>query len=379
MLAVASTNTMINAGLTVYDEALLTDFGWSLGELKLRDTINFLGASMLVVGVGILIDRVGYKPPLMFGLLLLAGVYFFYSFISSLSHIYILHGLLAMVLASAGNMVGIIAAVSLMPSRRGLAVGITLAGSSIGGIFIPPLATWLIQSNGWREAMRIEAIIPLLILVLITLLLHNRIAGKDKKESLEHADGVEYQVAIRTPQFVCIAIAAGLSFFCVVAVVSHLFLYMRSLNFSMHAAGLAISLYSFVGLAGKLFTGWLCDQRSPFMLLRANMVLMLAGLLGMFYMPVYIWIFVGLTALGWGGLHTLFNFVLLELFGMRAAGKINSTVSVVQSAGAGFGAAVTGWMYDLRGDYSLAFIMISTMMLAVCLLSIGIRPLNRSI
>ncbi len=378
MLAVAASNTMINAGLTVFDEALLNEFSWSLRQLKLRDTINFLGASILVLGVGALVDKVGFKPPLMFGLSLLTIVYFSYSFISELMHIYLLHVLLAMVLASAGNMVGIIGAVSLMPDRRGLAVGLTLAGSSIGGVILPPLATGLIEVHGWRQAMQLEAVIPLVILMLVGLLLHNRIAGKQKTAPVERKSqqGVEYQAAIRTRQFIFIAIAAGLTFFCVVAVASHLFLYMRSLEFSARSASLALSLYSLVGLAGKLFTGWLSDHLSPFTLMRTNMLIMLVGLIGLFYLPVYIWVFVAVTAFGWGGLHTLYNYILLALFGMRAAGKINATVSLMQSAGAGFGAAATGWLYDLRGDYSLAFIVILALMVAGSLLTLGIRPLN---
>lgn len=378
MLAVAASNTMINAGLTVFDEALLTEFGWSLRELKLRDTINFLGAAILVLGVGALVDRVGFKPPLMFGLAVLAVVYFSYSFISNLMHVYALHVLLAMVLASAGNMVGIIGAVSLMPERRGLAVGLTLAGSSIGGVILPPLATAMIEENGWRQAMQQEALIPVVILILVGMLLHNRIAGREKStaDQAQSHQGMDYQAAIRTRQFIFIAIAAGLTFFCVVAVASHLFLYMRSLEFSARSASLALSLYSLVGLAGKLFTGWLSDHLSPFTLMRTNMLVMLIGLIGLFYLPVYIWLFVAITAFGWGGLHTLYNYILLALFGMRAAGKINATVSLMQSAGAGFGAAATGWLFDLRGDYSLAFIVILALMVAGCLLTLGIRPLK---
>lgn len=376
MLIAATTNTLANSGITVFDEAFLTEFGWSVGELKLRDSITFLGAAVLVLLAGVLVDRVGFKPPLLIGLAVLAGAYFAYGFVQTLPQIYVLHGFLAMVLAFSGNMVTVIAAVSIMPERRGLAVGMVVAGSSIGGIFLPPLATWLILSFGWRDALRFEALIPVFVFVIAILFLRNRIAGKKDADANEIGEGVSYARAIASPQIYLITLAAGFTYYSVVAVAAHLFLYMRTLDFSIESATLSLSLFSFAGLVGKLSVGWLSDNANPLVLLRCSMVAMLLGVIGVFHQPAYIWAAILVTGLGWGGLHTLYNYVLLFLFGLRAAGKINATVSVVQALGAGLGAAVTGWLFDYRGDYSLAFTVITILMLVGLLLTLIVRPLK---
>jgi len=391
MLIVSATNGMTNSGITVFDEAMLNEFGWSVGQLKVRDSINFFGAAVLVVFVGHIVDRYGFKPPLLLGLLTLSITYFAYSFIQSLVHVYALHVLFAVVVACSGNMVSLIAAASTMPNRRGLAVGITVAGTSVGGVILPPLANWLAETVGWRAAMRSEALIPLAIFFLVLLLLRNRTKAGQTDAEIEkqqkHAeqnegpaeaqiDGVSFKRALNSRPFWLMALAAGFTFYSVVAIYAHLFLYMRGLEFDSKTAALGLSALSLAALIGKLAIGWLSDHTSPYLLLRGNMLIMLLGLIGVFYFADFIWLFLAITGLAWGGLHTLYNFVLLALFGMRSAGKINASISVAQSAGAGTGAAATGLLFDQRSDYSLAFGVVIILMISGLLLTLAVKPLK---
>ena len=56
MLVVLTSNAMTNAGLTVFDESLLEELGCTVAELKVRDSITFLAASLLVLFAGWLVD-----------------------------------------------------------------------------------------------------------------------------------------------------------------------------------------------------------------------------------------------------------------------------------------------------------------------------------
>lgn len=57
---------------------------------------------------------------------------------------------------------------------------------------------------------------------------------------------------------------------------------------------------------------------------------------------------------GWGGLHALYNIVLVRLFGIEVAGKVNGTVSMAEAIGGSVGIAVTGYLATVA-SYSLAF------------------------
>jgi len=379
LVVVLTSNAMTNAGLTVFDESLLEEFGCSIAQLKVRDSITFLATSLFVLVAGWLVDRHGFKPFLLLGLSILGISYLLYSQTQSLVQLYVLHLLFAMVLALAGITVSIITAATWMPERRGLAIGMTVAGTSIGGMIIPPVANALNSRFGWREAMRMEAVWPFLLMVVLFVMLRNRpkrdgTETDDAAAATKASEGMAYSDVLRHRQFYQVALAGSLTFFAVLSLFSHLFLYMRSHDFDPAAASLGLSLFSFAGLTGKLGSGWISDRIDPYRLLRLQMFTMLAGLLGVTLAPGFIWFFLIITGLGWGSLHTLFNYILITLFGLRDAGKINGSVSIANAAGGGIGILLTGLAHDALGGYTAAFGIVCAVMFVGALLTLRLRP-----
>ena len=269
----------------------------------------------------------------------------------------------------------VVTAAASMPQRRGLAIGLAVAGTSVGGMLIPPLVTQLIQNQGWRQTLQQEVLVPTVMFVLIALLLKNKAVGKSKSSPGE--PGLPYSQAVRRPQFYLIAAAGGLTFYAILALFSHLFLFMRWLEFSPTKASFGYTALSLAALLGKIAAGYLSDKSSPYILLRVNMCVMLAGLIGIYVLPQGVWIFLVITGLGWGALHTLYNYVLIALFGMRAAGKINATVAIFQSAGAGLGAALTGYLFDATSSYVLPFAVASGVLACALVFTLFLQPLSQ--
>ena len=375
MLIVATSNGLINTGITVFDEALLDEFGWSISEFKIRDSITFLGAALLVPLTGWLVDRYGFKPLLLAGMLLLSAAYYSYSYIENLSQLYALHLVFALTAACAGNMAAIVTAATWMQNRQGLAVGITIAGTSVGAIVLPPFANFLNQHLGWRTAMQVETLLPLLMFVVILLLVRNR--RKDAFKAQVHdksQQGTPFKEVLRSPTFYLIAIAGACTYYAILALFAHLFLFMRSLDYSPDLASLGLSTVATAALLGKIFAGWLSDRINPYRLFRAQMLLMLLGLVGISQWTGQLWLFLLITGLGWGSLHTLYNYLLINLFGLRDAGKINGSVSLAEAVGGGTGIYMTGLLHDVYGGYSPAFVAVVGVMATGVLLASFLRP-----
>jgi len=71
-------------------------------------------------------------------------------------------------------------------ARRGWALGIVSAGTTVGGMLTPPLAAFLIESLGWRDAMAILGVLAIAIVVPCVWFL-----VRDRPEDVgEHPDGV---------------------------------------------------------------------------------------------------------------------------------------------------------------------------------------------
>jgi MFS family permease len=376
MLVVTISNGMTNAGLTVFDESLLNEFQCGVASLKTRDSITFLGGSLFVLGAGWLVDRFGFKPFLMLGLGLLSGTYLLYSHAQSLVQLYLLHVLFALVIAMAGNMTAIVTAATWMPKRRGLAIGMTVAGTSIGGTLIPPVANALNSRFGWRASMQIESLWPLALLIVIAVLLRNRpkAALDSSQAAVESHQGMPFREVVRWSQFYRVILSGSLTFFAILALFSHLFLYMRSLDFDPARASLALSTLSLAGLTGKLLSGWVSDRVDPYRLLTIQMGMMLTGLLGITFLPDAVWVFLVVAGFGWGSLHTLYNYILITLFGLRDAGKINGSLSLAGALGGGLGIFVTGVLHDALGGYHSAFGVVCGVMFVGFLLTLGLRP-----
>ena len=169
-------------------------------------------------------------------------------------------------------------------------------------------------------------------------------------------------------------LSAALTYYAVLSLFAHLFLYMRSLGFDPTRASLGLSTLALAGLTGKLLSGWVSDRVDPYRLLRLQMFTMLAGLVGATFLPALIWIFLVVTGLGWGSLHTLYNYILITLFGLRDAGKINGSVSLAESVGGGLGILLTGIAHDHLGGYPGAFAGVCVVMLLGALMTLRLRP-----
>jgi len=377
MMAVVASNGLINTGLTVFDESLLEEFGWSVGELKTRDSISFLCAAVFVLATGYMVDRYGPRSMLLLGLSLLTLGYFFYGRISSLTELYTTHILFGLVLACAGNMTTIVMTASWVKKYRGLAVGMVIAGTSVGGMIIPPLANFLNHQFGWRQSMQLEAIFPFVLMILIFLLVKNRKSAKQQKagkEDNELKEGMPFAQVLKKKAFYLVAFAGALTFYAILSLFSHMFLYMRSLEYTPEQASLALSIMSLTALLGKVLGGFASDHISPYRLFKFQMVVMLIGVVGISQLNQFIWLFLILVGFGWGGLHTLYNYILITLFGLRDAGKINSVVSLCEAGGGGLGILFTGYLYDYFGNYPSALLVSAVLMAIATVCVFAIKP-----
>jgi len=373
------TNGIIIGGLTVFDESLLNEFGWSRGTLKLRDLITFALAGVLGPFVGGLADRFGVRRLMLVGSALLAGGLLFYPRIGSASHMYAIHASFALVLASAGLVVSVMLVARWFVAKRGTATGIALIGTSLGGVFFPQINAALIENFGWRTSFALLAAFPVLLIVVILLFVRDSpaqvglqpLGAGDGTTAPSGAltEGMEYVQVLRTPTFWALALAAMMTFYSILGVSAHLFLHLRDLDFSVLAAARGISLLFTMGLVGKFAFGALADVLDRKRVFIINLGIMLLGSLCLASLDARLfWPFLILFGMGWGGLFTMFQVLTIDCFGLKAAGKVLGTITVLNALGGGLGPWVTGVIYDQTGSYRLAFMLV-VVLVAVALVA----------
>jgi len=361
------TNGLTATAISVFDESLINEFGWSRGELKFRDFLNFAVVALFAPLGGLMLDRFGARRLLMLGCVVLASAYFAYSRLEGLMQMYAIHVAFALTLLTAGTMVVIVLVSSWFVEKRGLAIGIALLGTSAGSFILPPLNAELIARIGWRQTFALEALFPLVVLVVVVLFVRNSPAdygrtamGVKEGAADPRTIGLDFGQALRTRSFWAIGISGFLIYYSILALFSHMFLHMRDLGYEPRIAASALSLLSVVAMLSKLGSGWLADRIDRHKVFMGCLFIMLAGVacLATLKAGAWVWTAVVLIAAGWGGLFTLYNMLTVNNFGLKAIGKINGSVSSMESFGGGLGIWLTGKLFDDYGSYQVPFLVL---------------------
>ena len=148
---------------------------WSRGDFTLSRSIGQIVMAMAGIFIGSLIDRIGPRPIMATGTVVLSCSLVLHSQIESLWAWWLLNGLVLTIgCAMVGNLVVNVTLSKWFVLNRGKAIAIAAMGVSLGGIIITPLATYLVDELGWRAAWIWLGVLSFLLMVPVTWAMRSR-------------------------------------------------------------------------------------------------------------------------------------------------------------------------------------------------------------
>lgn len=248
-------------------------------------------------------------------------------------------------------------------ARRGLASGLAVSGIGLGTLVMPPLATWLIATLGWREAYLVLGGAAAVVGIGASLLLESdpgrrglrpdgALAEPGVAKSVA-TEGVSVEDAIRTPQFVGLYVACLLSAIGVFVPFVHLVPFAVDHQIAPTTAVLLLSAIGVGSTAGRFCLGGLADRlgRDTFL------AVMYAGIA----VSLAVWAFAtGLLALAaftllfglfYGGWVAVLPAVVADHFGRRNVGGIIGLLYTSVAIGTLIGPSLAGFIYDASNSY----------------------------
>ncbi len=403
--------TLIASEAPIYCFSALVDpleeeFGWSRAAIGAGPSIAALMAGLTMPVAGYLVDRVGARPLLVAGVMLIGGGFVAISRVEALWQFYISVSVVAVGLALAGPPVCAVAIAHWFVKRRGLALGIMFAGAGASGVMVLVLA-FLISLFGWRTGAMIVGIGQLATCIPLALTVRHRpeemgLLPDGEPPALAEAlaspspeaegrggghsgmgeeEGLTIGQALRTRSFWVLASALVLTYVGGLAVIVHVIPYLdESGGFTEEGAAMIAMGIPFGSLVGGLVFGWLADYLSKRWLLATSWILQGLGILifAAVHSPWQAAVFLVVFGPALGGAFTLLPALLPEYFGLRAFGTIQGLLMAAATLGGFVGPILAGGVYDVMDTYRPAFLLLTltTCMGAVVILMMG-RPLAR--
>jgi MFS family permease len=376
VVVLATFGIMVMAGgiwviFGVFFEPMLTEFGWTRATLSGAASLRIFLAALLGIAGGRLTDKFGPRPVATVCGLFLGLGFFLMSRISTIGQLYLVFGVIIGV-GMGGLWVPMISTVARwFVKRRGMMTGIVTSGMSLGMIIVPPLATWLITTYGWRTAFTIVGLIAMIVIISATQFVKRDPAqigqlpdGRNgvKVDGLDlPARNLSLREAIRTRQFWILGAVFGSLWFSAMAIWVHIVIHAIDLGIPAISASQILAIMGGAGIAGRMLIGSLADRIGDKPALLIGFTLMSASLFWLL-IAKELWalnLFAVLFGFGTAGLEVLLPALTARLFGLGSLGVIMGSVYFVSATLAVPGAIVTGYIFDIKDSYQLAFLILA--------------------
>jgi OFA family oxalate/formate antiporter-like MFS transporter len=351
---------------SVFVAPLEKEFGWKRADTSMIFTIAVFVFGLAFILAGRLQDKKGPFWISVIGGVLVSVGFFLSAWTTTLGWVFFWFG----AIGGIGNGFGYATPIPVMakwfPDRRGLAVGLAVAGYGGGSAIFGPMAgNWLIPTYGWRATFQILGVIFLIMTLAGAFLLKNppvgyRPAGWTPAPAAKAA-GTAYDFspseALRTPAMYLMWIAYALGTSAGLMVISQLVPFARSVGLA--ALGTTAIFVGAVGNAsGRIFSGWMSDTLGRLNVLRLMIAISAVA------MPILYQ--VG----GHGALFLVMVYVVYWCYGTQLSVNASTTSDFwgTKNAGINYGILFTAWgvagiigpriggvLFDKYQNYQAAF------------------------
>jgi MFS family permease len=370
--------------LPVFLLPISKDTGWSVTGVSTAMTIGFLAMAFASMFWGGLSDRVGPRPVVLAGSVLLAASLGLASIATSLVAFQFVFGLLVGVAAAAVFAPMMACVTGWFDTHRSLAVSLVSAGMGMAPMTMSPFAAWLVTIYDWRTSMQIIAVVVAVVMIPVSLLVRRAPALEAGGDALVEADepqgGMTTQQVLKSPQFVILCLT---NFFCCAThsgPIFHTVSYAITCGIPMIAA---VSIYSIEGLAGmggRIAFGILGDRFGAKHILVLGLfaqafgalAYVFTGGLASFYVVAAIFGFI------YAGVMPLYAVIARENFPLRMMGTVIGGTAMAGSLGMALGPVAGGLIYDTFASYTWLYVGSWGIGLGAFLIAITFKPVPKA-
>jgi MFS transporter, OFA family, oxalate/formate antiporter len=378
-------NGMVTNTLPTLLNVVAKEFKWSPDIFSRAPFIQYMIVAVLSIFAGTLMDKFSTKKIMLFGSVIFLIGFISYFFIQSVAGLLLTYALFALAMV----LCGIISSMHILSKwfikKRGMAVGIFLVASSLGGFVLIPLVNLLQENYGWRTAVLILGIATF-IFTFFPILFVVKNTPKDVNAT---PDGLEIpetnlklasnkpfitlQNTLRSPFFYLLLLITGGMWFCILGVISHqpFFLtgvfskngFVPMLGFQEADKAKIISVFYLCSIIGKLCFGYLSDKQydKKNIMLLSTLFLMIGSYI-LYSLTTdnksMAWLYAIVFGFGFSGVFTMIQTLVADYYQGAHYGRILGLVTMVDTIAGALGAMVIGIMAKNNGGYHKGWLLL---------------------
>jgi len=386
-LSVCTSLGLCSSGRTMYLTAITEALHIKRSAFSLNDTFRFVTTTIVNLFFGPLVNKFGTKKLLCAGFLCLIGFAILNSFAEHLYVFYIAGVLLGIGLSWTSTTMVSVVVNRWCHKNKGTITGAILAANGLGGaVAVQILSPIIFETNnpfGYRNSYKLVALVLTVMLSLIIVFFRDvpKNAEKanisvQKKHKVRGTGwiGMDFKDAIKKPYLYMALICmmfTGMSLQGLTGIATP---HMYDLGFDKQFVANLMAMSSLCLMSSKFLAGYMYDRTGMKITMNISLFCTFVSLIGLVMMSN--------TPLGKAiaTIRIIFNSVAMpletvmlplfanELFGNKSFDKVVGLFTSASTAGFALGAPFANLCYDIFGNYNLAFIVFSCLMLFVTII-----------
>lgn len=365
----------------VFVQPLEASMGWSRGDIMLAVGFMLLGTLIAVPIVGAFVDKWGPRKVALLSIPVFGACLAAIGLLSTSKLSFHLAWFLMALLASGTLPIVWTKAINnWFDEKRGIALGLALAGTGIAAALLPSYTTWLISEFGWRAAYAVLGATAVIIAFPVIFLLFQNAppTSTEAHETKDLTTGLSAGRAFLSWRFWVMSIGLTCISLGVSGVLSNMVPLLSDIGYSpAHAAALA-GLIGVSVICGRVIGGFLIDLfwapavAFAILSLPAISCLIFISFGPSWWIPAAV-ILVGLAA---GAEFDVIAYFVSRYFGLKHYSKIYSGQYVFFAGASGTAPFIFGSTYDRMGSYDQILLVAAVLFLvgSAMFLTLGKYP-----
>jgi len=369
---------------------LTHQFHWTAAQFSLAVTFLFIAGALSLWPIGRVADKVGVRPVLLGGTLMVGLVTLGMAFqTASLWQFYAYYALLGVFGSTGVTYTKVVAA--LFTQHRGKAMAILTAETTLARAGVPLVVNWLLLNQGWHVMYLvfgavILACVPVLFFTIEEPGEHGtagkfswhkgRKAAREAAAAMPKPDlpGLTIQQALRDPVFWLSTLAAFIGLFIFNGMFPHIVPALVGKGFSQTTVVELQSSSILVAFAGALVGGWAVDRfQTAKIAAPISLIASVGAILTLLVSPSFggVPLLAAILILGSLSFNALFpmgQYFATRFFGLGSLTEIVAVQFMVTNLFAGFSAPLFGWIFDKTHSYDKVFMITAGLNLFVALI-----------